>query len=900
MTIAPAVFLILILSIVGSVSAEKRWISTDGNIATEKPRAEVLSSNEMETLIRFEIPGFWLDSASEEGITYHTLRFPGYSTTQDIGKAKLPVINEFVAIPARAGVHVSIVDYEEVVLDGYNVYPFQKILNIGEKRTKFDIDRAFYGQDKLYPEAVRVSEPGIWRDLRIVNLRVAPMRYNPASGELRVYTNVTVRLEYTGENSTNAKLRETGKASPQQVAMYESSVLNFDEADLPDLGAPPSDQSYDLLIIAEDRFVDDLDDFIDWKTQRGYKSKVVPISTIGTTPVQIRDYAKSEYEDYEISYLLLVGTEEPAENAIPFYIYNQGSYNEVASDYYYALLDGYDKYPEIGVGRFSVMDEIELDNMISKSIAYEANPPEDEWLEKTLLVAHREGAPDGFQGCLEEVRLAEHSESGYYYKSLQPEFTTAYGASTALGGDCATNSDVINYINEGFRLVGYFGHGCGCEWGGWDCSGSSFFCTILDQLDNYDKTPVIFSIACLTGAPGYANGCLGERFTRMDGGAVAYYGATYVALGSDDFNINIYNAILDYGAPTISDATNVAQLKTLKDWSLWSDFATRWIWYGDPTLSVIYTGDGMPPPDIVYPGYGESIETPGPVALDWQDVGRIKGGTIWSTWYNLQLDDDVDFSSPIVDINWTTSEYTTPELTEGLYFWRLRNVIGGMEYGPWSETSHFFVGIPTAVTTLLTPSNNARVVAQEISVGQFYVSFGWSCPINPDEYLFQLDDDPAFTTPEFAFTTGGTGCMVNVRGMIEGKKYYWRVCGRSLAAWPWSDVYSFSYTEDGNTSGKPDRITANLSDGLTAFPNPFNPSTTISFELAKAGHVRLDIFNVNGALITTLADEAREAGRHDVLWNGKDSKGASVASGIYFYRLRANGEVQTKKMMLLR
>jgi parallel beta-helix repeat protein len=84
------------------------------------------------------------------------------------------------------------------------------------------------------------------------------------------------------------------------------------------------------------------------------------------------------------------------------------------------------------------------------------------------------------------------------------------------------------------------------------------------------------------------------------------------------------------------------------------------------------------------------------------------------------------------------------------------------------------------------------------------------------------------------------------------------------------------------------------------FPNPFNPSTTISFELAKAGHVKLDIFNVNGALITTLADEAREAGRHDVLWNGKDAKGLSVASGVYFYRLEAGGEVQSKKMMLLR
>ncbi len=899
MMIIPAV-LLLMVSISGWASAEKRWVSIDGTATGEKPRAEVLSSNDTETLIRFEIPGFWLDNASEDGITYHVLRFPDYATTQDIGKAELPVINEFITIPARAGVHAHIIDFEEVVLAGYKVYPFQKILNIGEKRTKFDIDRGFYAQDKLYPEAVKVSEPGIWRDLRLVNLRLAPVRYNPASGELRVYTNVTVRLEYTGENFTNAKMREPGYVSPRQSVMYGGAVLNYDETALPDLGAPPSDQDYDLLIIAEDRFTDDLDDFTDWKTQRGYKSKVVPVSSVGTEPSEIKAFVKTEYETYGISYLLLVGTEEPTENPIRFYIYFEGTSNEVASDYYYALLDGFDKYPEIGVGRFSVTNEIELENMISKSIAYEANPPEDEWLEKALLIAHREGAPGSFQGCQEEVRLAEHSESGQYYRSFQPDFTTAYGASTALGGDCATNDDVIDYINEGFRLVGYFGHGCGCDWTGWSCTGQSFYCPILDQLSNYDKTPVLVSIACLTAAPGYGGGCLGERFTRMDGGAVAYYGATYVSLGSSDFNINIYNAILDYGAPTISDATNVAQLKTLKDLILWSEFATRWLWYGDPTLSVIYTGDGMPPPDMVYPGYGESVETPGPVTLDWEDVGRIKGGTIWATWYNLQLDDNADFSSPIVNINYTISEYTTPELTEGVYFWRLRNVIGGVGFGPWSEMSHFFVGIPTAATTLIKPSNNERVVATEMSVGNYFISFDWDCPIGPDEYLFEVDDNADFSSPEVVIATAGSGLTLNVKGMSEGEKYYWRVCGKSLAAWPWSDVYAFSYTKSGG-SGKPDPdIQSLLADRLGAHPNPFNPSTTISFELSKAGHVKLEIFNVNGALITTLADEVREAGRHDILWNGRDAKGVSVATGIYFYRLDAAGEIITKKMMLLR
>ena len=121
--------------------------------------------------------------------------------------------------------------------------------------------------------------------------------------------------------------------------------------------------------------------------------------------------------------------------------------------------------------------------------------------------------------------------------------------------------------------------------------------------------------------------------------------------------------------------------------------------------------------------------------------------------------------------------------------------------------------------------------------------------------------------------------------------WHWKVKAMN-PGWPWSEVRSFRF----QISNKPDpdpQLTAN-------YPNPFNPSTTISFELAKTGHVKLEIFNVNGALITTLADEVREAGRHYVLWNGKDTKGISVASGIYFYRFKTGSEVVTKKMMLLR
>lgn len=83
-------------------------------------------------------------------------------------------------------------------------------------------------------------------------------------------------------------------------------------------------------------------------------------------------------------------------------------------------------------------------------------------------------------------------------------------------------------------------------------------------------------------------------------------------------------------------------------------------------------------------------------------------------------------------------------------------------------------------------------------------------------------------------------------------------------------------------------------------PNPFNPSTTIRFELSHGGRVTLAVFDTNGALVATLANARYEAGSHDVEWDGTDAGGRRVASGAYFYRLSANGVDLARKMMLLK
>jgi hypothetical protein len=84
------------------------------------------------------------------------------------------------------------------------------------------------------------------------------------------------------------------------------------------------------------------------------------------------------------------------------------------------------------------------------------------------------------------------------------------------------------------------------------------------------------------------------------------------------------------------------------------------------------------------------------------------------------------------------------------------------------------------------------------------------------------------------------------------------------------------------------------------FPNPFNPQTTISYDLAEAGQVHLQVYNVMGQLVKSLVSENQPAGRYQVVWSGNDAVGRQVASGIYFYRLNTSGFKAVRKLMLLK
>jgi len=104
----------------------------------------------------------------------------------------------------------------------------------------------------------------------------------------------------------------------------------------------------------------------------------------------------------------------------------------------------------------------------------------------------------------------------------------------------------------------------------------------------------------------------------------------------------------------------------------------------------------------------------------------------------------------------------------------------------------------------------------------------------------------------------------------------------------------------GSVTGVRDDLIPSRTALLGAVPNPFNPSTKLSFKMAAAGHVRLKVFDTGGRLVTTLVNDRRDAGLHEVIWDGRDQTGRISSAGVYLYRLEVGDFIETKRMTLIK
>ena len=128
---------------------------------------------------------------------------------------------------------------------------------------------------------------------------------------------------------------------------------------------------------------------------------------------------------------------------------------------------------------------------------------------------------------------------------------------------------------------------------------------------------------------------------------------------------------------------------------------------------------------------------------------------------------------------------------------------------------------------------------------------------------------------------------------------FFLICGSAQAqvSHGYSEIFiidTVTSVEDG-TNSTPQAVTL-----ATIYPNPFNPSTMIVFELAEAGPIELAIYDLGGRLVRVMESGIQSAGRHEAMWNGLNNSGQAVPTGTYLCQLRTPQGSQTRKLTLAR
>ncbi len=518
----PLVLLFLVLPHQVLASPEEGWIQLAGATA---PVPATVTARDMDggaVDIDVEIPGL----VRREVITRHgrflSLGLVDGGVQGEIGRPQLPILRLLVAIPygGRPVLSVRTEDvatatFQDLGLDAPLMPvqpPVEKIPGALE-RAPFVMDEAAYRTDAFQlPAMVSLGDEGVIRGHRFVTLLVSPVDINPVREEARILGAVSVRIEVEGADLALTTERAQRYACREFDAIKRRLFVNppSDTRDLNGLPNPPK-----LLIITEPSWATNANllAHVDWKRAKGFRPELVTTSTTGSTNTAIKAYIQNAYDTWPIppTAVLLVGDT----GGIPHWV-GIGA-NNPATDLNYTMLEGSDYFPDIEIGRWSVTNATQLNNIATKSLSYEQVgwSGNNTW-EKYVVYMASEDNYSITEGTHNYVHSTYLQPDGYSCDKL---YCHTYNATT---------QQVRDSHNAGRSLSIYSGHGAETYW----ADGPPFYQSDVNNLVN-TVYPFVQSYACLTGNYTVAE-CFSETWIRATRGAIGMMASSVTSYWTED------------------------------------------------------------------------------------------------------------------------------------------------------------------------------------------------------------------------------------------------------------------------------------------------------------------------------------------------------------------------------
>jgi len=553
---------------------------------------------------------------------FEYISFENTLLTGKAGEPSLPYFAvKMLLPPGEKAVKIEFTGSDEIILPGkFNIYPHQPSRPLSEPEGgEFMQNKMVYSTNAFYPQS-QTGElvTGYLNGFSIAMTTFTPVRFNPVTGEVRVYQTVKIKIVSTSSPESSLALNNLKSESLKKIERFVQNPLELIQYPLSGKNAG----DYELLIITPNAYANSYQSLIDVYLARGIKTQVTTTETIYATisgsdnQQKIRNYISQEYQAHGIEYVLLGGDVE----FVPYrglyaYVVSGSGYEDygIPADLYYSALDGNwntdgdnrwgepgedDLLPEIAVARFPYSNTTELTSLIHKSIYYQNYPVLGEFNNVTLAGEYLYGSPYETWGSdYLELLIGHHTDNGYETWGI-PEgynYFKLYSEIQSWGAN-----DLRVQINAGRQFIHHVGHAnytYVAYFNNADITNSNFT-GANGTTHNYT---ILQTHGCMCGGFDQSD-CILERMVNIENFAVSVIGNSRYGWFNEGqtegpaahLHREMMDALYHEKMNHIGQAFTESKIQTAP-WvtapGQWEEGALRWNFYdinilGDPAMSI--------------------------------------------------------------------------------------------------------------------------------------------------------------------------------------------------------------------------------------------------------------------------------------------------------------------------
>ncbi len=453
------------------------------------PAVEVTDSSPAGVQLSFSLPAIGVEEVQVDGMAFQLVTIPGGGAFGEVGSPEVPTFGRLLAIPAHGDVRVVTVVEEEEVRSGFRLAPAQS-----EDGKAFAFDRSAYERDSFGEEpVVETGPPALMRDLRVVPMTIRPVRYNAATGDIKIARRIRIEVTFTEPYAGNNKAASLTPIAPSFDNLYRALVVNYEEMTA---GRDVAPGAWVVICPNDAGVTSRLQPLLDWRKRKGSPVTLATTAQTGTTAASIKAWIQTAYDTWDTppEYVVLAG-DAGGSYSIPTWYESLSGYNG-EGDHPYGQLAGSDVLLDVHLGRISFVSYTELEAIVNKIVGYESTPyvADRDWYKRACLVGDQ--SLSGYSVIqIQQWMKVRLRQLGY------AEIDTIFAAPFV--------TQMTTALNKGDTIFSYRG------WLGM----SGWSNTDTYALTNGWKMPFVIVITCATGSFASESSCRSEAFLPARGGA---------------------------------------------------------------------------------------------------------------------------------------------------------------------------------------------------------------------------------------------------------------------------------------------------------------------------------------------------------------------------------------------